>query len=216
MVKEDDLSTQGEGRLQPQRGNADRSVADLNDRRDRALIEQIVAGDQPAYAALFREYGQAAYGLALKILNEQTLAEEVVQEVFLAVWRKAANHDPARGSVRSWLLMQIHHRAVDVVRREEAERRRLTANVLPDAGDHSVDDVVEEHWMAARRVQVRKALDVLPAEQRQVIELSYFRGMTQTQVAAELATPLGTVKSRTVAALHRLRGAMISGTMEVT
>ncbi|MGH2793957.1 MAG: sigma-70 family RNA polymerase sigma factor [Actinomycetota bacterium] len=179
-------------------------VSDLQDRRDKDLVAGMAAGDERAFGELYRRYSASAFGLALRILGEPAMAEEVLQEVFLAVWRRAVAYDPARGSVRSWLFAQVHHRAVDVVRREEAERRRSFINTEPDH-DTGVEDVIEEGWLSARREQVGRALKDLPAEQREVLDLAYFRGLTQTQVAKETGVPLGTVKSRTLAAMRRLR-----------
>ncbi|MGH2727548.1 MAG: sigma-70 family RNA polymerase sigma factor [Actinomycetota bacterium] len=180
-------------------------VSDLQDRRDRDLVAGTASGDHHSFSELYRRYSASAFGLALRILGERAMAEEVLQEVFLAVWRRAEAYDPARGSVRSWLFAQIHHRAVDVVRREEAERRRSHVGVEPDAHDSGMDDVIEEGWLSSRRDQVRGALDALSPDQRQVIDLAYFQGLTQSQVAVETGVPLGTVKSRTLAAMRRLR-----------
>jgi RNA polymerase sigma-70 factor (ECF subfamily) len=137
------------------------------------------------------------------MLADRQHAEDVVQEVFGTVWRRAATFDPARGRVRTWLLTQVHHRAVDLVRREEAERRR--PKFATDPSVPSSDEVVEDEWLVDRRRRVTAALDQLPDEQREVIELAYFGGLTQTQVAAARKIPLGTVKSRTLAGLRRLR-----------
>ena len=183
-------------------------ISDLQDRRDRDLLERVSAGEHAAFSELYRRYSPAAFGLASRILGEQALAEEVLQEVFLSVWRRAGAYDTARGSVRSWLFAQIHHRSVDIVRREEAQRRRSQANPELQPAEGGVDDVIEEGWLKARREHVRRALGVLPAEQREVIELAYFRGLTQTQVATETGVPLGTVKSRTLTAMRRLRDAL--------
>lgn len=188
-------------------------VSDLQDRRDKDLVEETAAGDQTAFSELYRRYSASAFGLALRVLGEPAMAEEVLQEVFLSVWRKAGAYDPARGSVRSWLFAQIHHRAVDAVRREEAERRRSPLNTEPDF-DGGFDDVIEEGWLSARRGQVRDALSGLSTEQRQIIELAYFRGLTQTQVAKETGVPLGTVKSRTLAAMRRLRESLHAAASE--
>ena len=182
-------------------------VSDLQDRRDKDLVAETAAGDRKAFTELYRRYSPSAFGLALRILAERAMAEEVLQEVFLSVWRRAEAYDPARGSVRSWLFSQIHHRAVDVVRREEAERRRSPINTEPDYDD-GVDEVIEEGWLSARREQVAGALKALSTEQREVIDLAYFQGLTQTQVAKETGVPLGTVKSRTLAAMRRLRDAL--------
>jgi RNA polymerase sigma-70 factor (ECF subfamily) len=189
-------------------------VSDLQDRRDRDLIERVSAGDHAAFSEIYRRYSPAAFGLASRILGEQAMAEEVLQEVFLSVWRRAGGYDPARGSVRSWLFAQIHHRSVDVVRREEAERRRTTTNAEPDVSDEGIDDVVEEGWLKTRREQVRRALGGLSDEQRKVIELAYYEGLTQSQVATATGVPLGTVKSRTLAAMRRMRDALAAAVVE--
>lgn len=141
------------------------------------------------------------------MLQDPSLAEEVVQEVFLSVWRAASSYDPARGSVRSWLLSQVHHRAVDAVRREDAQRRR-TIRHGAGGGEDRLEDVIEEEWMASRRLQVRSTLESLSSEQRQVLELAYFDGLTQVQIASAIDVPLGTVKSRTLAGMHALRRAL--------
>jgi RNA polymerase sigma factor (sigma-70 family) len=171
-------------------------------------------GDRQAFAELYRRYASAGLGLAFRVIGERSLAEEVLQEVFLSVWRNGGAYDPARGSVRSWLFAQVHHRAVDVVRREEGERRRTQSNPPTLGDERGVDDVIEESWLAARRQQVRRALAGLPQEQRQVIELAYYGGLTQTQVAERTGIPLGTVKSRTLAAMRRLREALRSAAEE--
>ena len=189
-------------------------ISDLQDRRDRDLIDRVSGGDHAAFAELYRRYSPSAFGLANRILGDQTMAEEVLQEVFLSVWRRAGAFDPARGSVRSWLFAQIHHRSVDVVRREEAERRRSRATVEPEATEEDVEDVIEESWLSARREHVKSALTGLPPEQRQVIELAYYSGMTQTQVADAMGVPLGTVKSRTLAAMRRLRSVLAGQVVE--
>jgi RNA polymerase sigma factor (sigma-70 family) len=188
-------------------------VSDLQDRRDKDLVAGTADGDRPAFTELYRRYSASAFGLALRVLGERAMAEEVLQEVFLSVWRKAGAYDPARGSVRSWLFAQIHHRAVDAVRREEAVRRRSHINTEPDF-DGGFDDVIEEGWLSARREQVRGALAELSAEQRRMIDLAYFQGLTQTQVAKETGVPLGTVKSRTLAAMRRLREALHAAASE--
>lgn len=189
-------------------------ISDLQDRRDRDLIDRVSGGDHAAFSELYRRYASSAFGLANRILGDQTMAEEVLQEVFLSVWRRAGAFDPARGSVRSWLFAQIHHRSVDVVRREEAERRRSRATVEPEATEEDVEGVIEESWLSARREHVKSALTSLPPEQRRVIELAYYSGMTQTQVADAMGVPLGTVKSRTLAAMRRLRSALAGQAVE--
>lgn len=185
-------------------------VADLEALRDLHLIRRVALGDEAAFAELFGRCGPPAFSLALRMLGDRGLAEEVLQEVFLGVWRRAGMFDFSRGSVRTWLLTQIHHRAVDAVRREDAARRRSTTNLEPSPPP-TQEDVIEEQWLAARRSTVRRALVGLPEEQRTVIELCYFEGLTQAQAASRLNVPLGTVKSRTLAAMKRLRRRLHGG-----
>jgi len=182
-------------------------VGDLQDRRDRDLLARTARGEEEAFAELFRRYGSAGLGLAIRVARDQSIAEEVVQEVFVSVWRRASAYDPARGSVRSWLLAQIHHRTVDAIRREEAQRRRagIPATVV------DTEDVIEEDWLRSRRIRVREAMRGLPEDQREILELAYFDGLTQAQIAKKAEIPLGTVKSRTVAAMRKLRDAMAGG-----
>ena len=185
-------------------------TADLGDARDRDLVRRIGQGDQEAFRGLFRRYSASAMALAQRVLRQPALAEETVQEAFLALWRNPASYDAGRGSVRAWLMSTVHHRAVDQVRREEAQRRRAeeaVSDVDIDGGDPA-ETVVDELGLPAERDAVRRALEDLPAEQRQVIELMYFRGMSQTQIATATGLPLGTVKSRTLLAMRRLRAGL--------
>ena len=156
---------------------------------------------------MYRRYASTASGLAHRVIGDPVLAEEVTQDVFLSVWRAASAYDGARGSVRSWLLTQIHHRSVDVIRREDAERRRSFRQPQPIPMDPT-EDVVEDAWLRARRADIRQALTSLSNEQREVLELAYFDGLTQTQISQKIGIPLGTVKSRTLAAMLKLREAL--------
>ncbi|HVL91081.1 MAG TPA: sigma-70 family RNA polymerase sigma factor [Actinomycetota bacterium] len=185
--------------------SASDEVGDLQQQRDLASIGKIARGDEHAFGDLFRRYAPGALGIATRVLVDRVLAEEVVQEVFVSLWKRAGQYDGSRGTVRSWLLAQAHHRAVDVVRREEAERRRTTTTYAPEPPLPSADDVIEDAWLADRRARVQAALPALPDEQRAVLEKTYFEGLTQAQAAEALGVPLGTVKSRTVAAMRRLR-----------
>jgi RNA polymerase sigma-70 factor (ECF subfamily) len=182
-------------------------VSDLQDRRDRELMGRIAQGSAEGFRDLYRRYASTANGLALRVIGDAALAEEVTQDVFLSVWRSAAAYDAARGSVRSWLLTQVHHRAVDIVRKEDAERRRSMREREPLPADPT-DDVVEDAWLRARRNDIRAALGTISSEQRQVLDLAYFGGLTQTQIAERLGIPLGTVKSRTLTAMLKLREAL--------
>ena len=171
------------------------------------LIGRLVEGDRNAFAELYDRYSRQAYSLARRICVAEALAEDVVQEAFLALWREPTRFRPDRGSFGTWLMTLVHHRAVDTVRREDAQRRR--ANAAADAqGDGPATVVPGAAEAAIERVvgaEVRAALRELPYEQREIIALAYFGGYTQGEVAALTGVPLGTVKSRTFAGLRRLR-----------
>ncbi len=179
---------------------------DVSEARDQELVRRVQQGDEDAFRLLFRCYGPSALSLARRVVQQPFLAEEIVQEAFLAVWRNPDGYDPRLGSVRAWLMGTVHHRAVDAVRLEETQRRRAedprgAVVAIVDVADR----VVEELGLSEERKAVRAALQVLPAEQRQVIELMYFAGLSQSKIAARLDLPLGTVKSRTLLAMRRLR-----------
>jgi RNA polymerase sigma-70 factor (ECF subfamily) len=185
-------------------------AVDLTEARDRDLVRRIERGDEEAFRGLFRRYAPTALALARRVARQQYLAEEIVQEAFLAVWRNPGGYDQARGSVRSWLMGMVHHRAVDAVRREEAQRRRAAEAQSTDmvVVEDPADAVVEEVGLPQEREAVREALGELPAEQRQVIELMYFGGLTQSAISERLDLPLGTVKSRTLLGMRRMRTAL--------
>ena len=185
-------------------------VRSLEDARDRDLVRRVIAKDEEAFRSLFRRYAPMAKALALRVVRQTFVAEEIVQEAFLALWRNPGAFREDRGSFRAWMLSTVHHRAVDAVRREEAWRRRSRehdpdALVAEDVGA----TVVEELDHAAMRREIRAALDQLPAEQRQVLEMMYFEAKTQSMIAEELKLPLGTVKSRTLLGMRRLRGLVV-------
>ena len=185
-------------------------VRSLEDARDRDLVRRVIAKDEEAFRSLFRRYAPMAKALALRIVRQTFVAEEIVQEAFLALWRNPGAFREDRGSFRAWMLSTVHHRAVDAVRREEAWRRRSRehdpdALVAEDVGA----TVVEELDHAAMRREIRAALDQLPAEQRQVLEMMYFEAKTQSMIAEELTLPLGTVKSRTLLGMRRLRDLVV-------
>ena len=168
---------------------------------DEALVALVSRGDEAALDALYTRFGRVAYGLALRIVRDADLAQDAVQEAFLSAWRTAATFDPSRGNASSWLLTLVHRRAVDVVRREQ--RRR--AEPLDDAPVASGDAPDEDAWIRERRRTVQAALARLSPDQRQALELAYYGGLSQSELAERLGVPLGTVKSRMFAALARLR-----------
>ena len=174
---------------------------------DEALLLRVGAGDEGAFRELFARYAAVSHALAFRLVRQAQVAEEIVQEAFLAVWRTPERYDPARGSVRSWLMGTVHHRAVDAVRREQAQRRRTdqAAALAPRIAEDPIDDVVSALDLPRERRLVQKALAGLPDEQRDVIQRMYFDGMSQSQIAERTGLPLGTVKSRTLLAMRRLR-----------
>ncbi|MGH2631351.1 MAG: RNA polymerase sigma factor [Actinomycetota bacterium] len=185
-------------------------MVDLPEARDRDLIDRLRHGDEEAFRALFHRYAPSAKALAQRVVRRSHLAEEIVQEAFMAVWKSPGAYDADRGSVRSWLMGLVHHRAVDLVRREEAHRRRSEAAIpeaIEEQADHA-DEVVDRLGSPEERRAVRAALDELPAEQRDVLEMMYFAGLSQSQIAERTGTPLGTVKSRTLLGMRRMRGAL--------
>ena len=168
---------------------------------DEALVLLAARSQQGALAELYDRYGRPAYGLALRILRDEALAEDAVQEAFLSVWRTASRFVPERGKASTWILTLVHRRAVDLVRREE--RRR--ADTLEHAPEATGDAVDEQAWLRLQRERVQSALRQLPDQQREAIELAYYGGFTQSELAERLGQPLGTIKSRMFTGLAQLR-----------
>jgi RNA polymerase sigma factor (sigma-70 family) len=168
---------------------------------DEALIALVARSDDAALAELYDRYGRVAYGLAFRVLRDRSLAEDAVQEAFLAVWRTAARFMPERSKASTWLLTLVHRRAVDHVRREE--RRR--AAPLEAAPQETGETTEEAAWFSLERERVHEALRNLPDQQREALELAYFGGYTQSEIAERLGEPLGTIKSRMFNGLTRLR-----------
>ena len=185
-------------------------MAGLPEARDRDLIDRLRQGDEEAFRGLFHRYAPTAKALAQRVVRRSHLAEEIVQDAFMAVWRNPGAYDADRGSVRSWLMGLVHHRAVDLVRREEAHRRRSKASIpqaMEEQADHA-DEIVDRLGAPGERRAVRSALEGLPPEQREVLEMMYFAGLSQSQIAEKTGTPLGTVKSRTLLGMRRMRGSL--------
>jgi RNA polymerase sigma factor (sigma-70 family) len=168
---------------------------------DEALVLLAARSQQGALAELYDRYGRPAYGLALRVLRDEALAEDAVQEAFLAIWRTASRFVPERGKASTWILTLVHRRAVDLVRREE-RRRADTLEHTPEPSGGAVD---EEAWLRLQRERVQAALRQLPDQQREAIELAYYGGFTQSELAERLGQPLGTIKSRMFMGLARLR-----------
>lgn len=175
--------------------------------RDEDLLLRVAAGDEHAFRELFSRYASVAHALAFRLVRHAHVAEEIVQESFLAVWRSPDRYDRTRGSVRAWVMGTVHHRAVDAVRREQAQRRRVeqSAAMASPITEDPTDDIVSAIDLPGERRLIRKALAELPDEQRDVIRQMYFDGMSQSQIAERTGLPLGTVKSRALLAMRRLR-----------
>src|SRR3954454_20385116 len=169
---------------------------------DDQLIVSMAGGSERALAELYDRFGAVAYGVALRILRDPALAQDAVQDAFLAAWRTAAAFDPRRGNASTWLLTLVHRRAVDLVRREERRRADVLDESSPVASGDSTDEAAE---VRAERRRVQAALTRLSPDQREALELAYYGGLSQSQLAERLGLPLGTVKSRMFAALAALR-----------
>jgi len=168
---------------------------------EEALVALVARGDETALAELYDRLGRLAYGLALRVVRDRTLAEDVVQDAFVAVWRSAGGFVAERGKARTWVMTLVHRRAVDLVRREELRR----GEPLETAPTRAADTTEDNAWMRLERERIRAALARLPDAQREAIELAYFGGFTQSQLADRLGEPIGTIKSRMFAGLARLR-----------
>jgi RNA polymerase sigma factor (sigma-70 family) len=178
---------------------------------DEDLLAACAEGDEHALSSLYDRFGTVAYRLALRVVRDAALAEDVVQDAFLTVWREADRFDRSLGRASAWILTLVHRRAVDVVRRQASfkalpDRLEVMAPRAVDA--ESIDDEI-----ALRKVrrEVQAALSTLSSGEREVLELAYWGGLTQSEIAAALGIPPGTVKSRTFTALARLREALGKG-----
>jgi RNA polymerase sigma-70 factor, ECF subfamily len=184
---------------------------------DAALVAAVARADPRALELVYERYSRGVYSLAMRLLADGPAAEEVVQETFLKLWRQPDAYQPSRGRLFTWLLGVAHHRAVDLLRRRRLEERhRLSADptgqslveLLDSLGLTSKDDDPQTRLgNLAERVALERALGRLPAEQRLALELAYYRGMTQVQIAAYQGEPLGTIKTRMRLALQQLRKA---------
>ena len=181
---------------------------DLAHLSDEALVALVARSDESALAELYDRVGGTAYGLAYRVLRDEALAEDAVQEAFLGLWRGAGSFIPERAKASTWILTLVHRRAVDLVRREQ--RRR--AESIEGAPEPAVGSAEEAAWLRLDRERVQRALAQLPDQQREAIELAYYGGYTQSELAERLGQPLGTIKSRMFSGLTRLRELLDEGT----
>jgi RNA polymerase sigma-70 factor, ECF subfamily len=185
---------------------ADPAPPDLRSLADEDLMQLVRAGNPQAFQLVYERHSGVAFSLAYRMVGSRNAAEDVVQEAFLSIWRSGARYERARGSVRTWVLGIVHHRAIDQLRRSYVHDRRRAS-----------DEGIEERFEAKERTEaevarrdeaqtIRTAMDTLPAEQCHVIELAYFGGFTHTEIAEMLDTPIGTVKGRMRLGLEKMRG----------
>ncbi len=174
---------------------------------DQELLVRIAAGEKDALEAIYERYSSAVYSLARYMLRSEAVAEEAAQDVFLNIWLKAASYNASRGQPKTWIMSVAHHKIIDVIR----SRRR--AEAVSDPKEYETLDLLPSHQIGTdeevqRNVEaerVREALEKLPAAQQEVIRLAYFNGLSQSEIAARLGQPLGTVKTRARLALQKLR-----------
>ena len=177
------------------------SITDVGDdtRTDAELIADVAEGDRDAFEELHRRYARSVLGIALRRMGDRGRAEDATQETFASIWRSAARFDPERGEATSWLYTVARNAVVDGLRR----RREPPVDEAPElpATDPGPDDAAESAWVAWR---VHRALETLPEQERSLVELAYWSGLSQSEIAQYLDVPLGTVKTRTRSALRRL------------
>jgi RNA polymerase sigma-70 factor, ECF subfamily len=181
-------------------------MSHIDEASDAQLVTSVARYSEVALAEVYRRHGRAVYGLARRVLNDATEAEDVTQEVFLRLWRAPDRFDPDRGSLRSFLLAQAHGRAVDAVRSSSSRRRREVRDAAHTA--HAAYDMQHEVWDLALADQVARAMSERSDDERRAIELAYFEGQTYREVARSLEQPEGTVKSRIRTGMRRLKVAL--------
>ena len=180
---------------------------DLSPIADEQLVAQIAQGDASALEQLYDRYVRQCFGLALRMLGDSALAEEVIQEIFLKLWTSPGSYSTQKGKFVSWLLSLVHHRCIDELRRRSRTDVALddeTGSVLdtePDPTPEPGDQV----WVMEQQRAVREALAQIPQNQRQVLELAYYRGLSHSEIAEKLGQPLGTVKTRIRLGMQSLR-----------
>jgi RNA polymerase sigma-70 factor, ECF subfamily len=186
-------------------------MADIRNLADEEVMQLVQGGDPRAFELLYDRHGGPAFSLAYRMVGNRASAEDVTQEAFLSIWRSRLRYDPARGSVRTWVLGIVHNRGIDALRRSVVhDRRRETMEGVEDRREAPERTEVE----AARRQEaesVRSALDALPDAQRRTIELAYFAGYSHSQIAELLGEPIGTVKGRMRLGLEKMRRQLSEG-----
>lgn len=184
----------------------------INQTEDLILLERITQLDDTALAQLYDRYGRLVFSIACQILADESLAEEVTQDVFVQIWKKALTYEPAQGKVLTWMSSITRHRAIDQIRRRRI-RPEGSSIAWEDCCEENGDDTLDVEpkiLSSEQRRQLIGALNTLPAEQREALALAYFKGFTQQEIALQLGEPLGTVKTRIRLALQKLRAVLES------
>ena len=176
--------------------------------RDRELVKAIVARKSGALADLYDHYSGMLLALANRVLNDLSDSEEVLQEAFLQVWNQAERYDSQRSSVSTWLVLITRSRAIDRLRSRRVAERTVNAAEKENPQTHTSPEGMGHVFTQERRLRLQRELANLPDAQRQVLEMAFYRGMTQSEIAAETSIPLGTVKTRTLLAVKKLRKAL--------
>lgn len=177
---------------------------------DATLVAAVAAGSEQALAELYDRYSTMLLGLAHRVLGNGGDAEEVLQEAFLQVWKQAGRYQPARSSVSTWLVLITRSRAIDRLRSRQVVQRTVTAAGHEKGPAHASPEGMRHVLSAERRQRLRTELERLPEAQRQVLELAFYQGMTQSEIAGQTGIPLGTVKTRTLLGVKKLRKALES------
>lgn len=177
---------------------------------DAALLRQVIDREPEALAELYNRHAPTLLALARRIVGSTADAEEILQEVFFHVWNKAARYDAGRSSVSTWLVLITRSRAIDRLRSRQVVERAHEAAHRRDPAEHTSPDGSEAVFIQERRERVRQEMEKLPAEQRQILELAFYQGLTQAEIAVKADLPLGTVKTRSLLAMKKLRGALRS------
>ncbi|HEY0321514.1 MAG TPA: sigma-70 family RNA polymerase sigma factor [Pyrinomonadaceae bacterium] len=180
-------------------------TVDIRDQDWAALIERMAGGDEYALQTFYDRSSRLIFGLLLRILNDTGLAEEVLLDVYMQVWRQAAKYDPVRGKTLAWIITIARSRAIDRLRSSRQEEMRKESLDATDHGYVLTTGFVDPTIAPERQRVVRGALDSLPPEQREVIEMAYYLGLSHSEIAARLGQPLGTVKTRTRLGMMKLR-----------
>jgi len=201
-------------------GGEDGGTPNLVELSDADLIGRAAAGDARALEVLYDRYSRVVFSFALRMVGDRQLAEELLQEVFFRAWQQGGAYSAARGTFVTWLLSITHNMAIDEVRKRQRRPQKADSEdpeaILAGVADTSSGaDVEDEVWLGALRETIVGALDQLPAPQREAIELAYYQGLTQREIAEKLGEPLGTVKTRMRLGIQKLREALAGSEVEL-